>query len=195
MATEPAGGVAKTVQRNLTPGQVPYGASPASAVATAYAAVLGDSARGGRPASGLSSPTAERRSGAAESAPPLSARALEPAAASEPKQSGGHARSGPASSARLLAAAGVTIGEQEALLDHAQIEHIPVPKFSGSERRRYAPRPDLVLDVVIAKTPGTVNALRLLRARAPIDPPPAEASQNRSEPIKPRRRRGAASGS
>ncbi|HRI53901.1 MAG TPA: serine/threonine-protein kinase, partial [Pseudomonadota bacterium] len=49
LATEPAGGVAKTVQRNLTPGQVPYGASPASAVATAYAAVLGDSARGGRP--------------------------------------------------------------------------------------------------------------------------------------------------
>lgn len=101
----------------------------------------------------------------------------------------------PAALVRLLATAGVTIGDQEAVLDHAQIEHIPVPKFSGSERRRYAPRPDLVLDVVIAKTPGTVNALRLLRARAPIDPPPAEASQNRSEPIKPRRRRGAASGS
>ena len=77
----------------------------------------------------------------------------------------------PAALVRLLAKAGVTIGEPEAVLDHAQIEHIPVPKFSGSERHRYAPRPDLVLDVVIAKTAGTVNALRLVRARTPIDPP------------------------
>ena len=105
VATEPAGGVAKTVQRNLNPGQVPYGASPASAVATAYAAVLGDSTRGsGRPASGLISPAAERRGGAAE--PALSARALEPAAAaSEPKQSGGLLRSGSVGAARLAAAA------------------------------------------------------------------------------------------
>lgn len=50
----------------------------------------------------------------------------------------------PAALVRLLAAAGVAIGEPEA-----------------------------VLDVVIAKTPGpgTVNALRLVRARTPIDPP------------------------
>ena len=33
-AAEPAGGVAKTVQRNLSPGQVPYGAAATSAVAT-----------------------------------------------------------------------------------------------------------------------------------------------------------------
>jgi serine/threonine-protein kinase len=44
-AAAPPGGVAKTVPRNLAPGQVPYGASPpSSAVASAYAA-LGDKAR------------------------------------------------------------------------------------------------------------------------------------------------------
>lgn len=79
--------------------------------------------------------------------------------------------SDPAALVRLIAAAGVPIGEPEAVLDHAQIDHIPVPKFSGSERHRYAPRPDLVLDVVIEKTTRTVNALRVVRARVPIDPP------------------------
>lgn len=77
----------------------------------------------------------------------------------------------PAALVRLLAKAGVPIGEQEAVLDHKQIDHIPVPKFSGSVHHRYAPRPDLMLDVVIEKTPSTVNALRLVRARIPIDPP------------------------
>lgn len=87
----------------------------------------------------------------------------------------------PAALVRLLAAAGVPIGEQEAVLDHAQIDHIPVPKFSGSERHRYAPRPDLVLDVVIAKTPSTLNALRLVRARVPLDPP-ARGGANQDPP-------------
>lgn len=73
----------------------------------------------------------------------------------------------PAALMRLLAEAGVPIGEQEAVLDHAQIDHIPVPQFTGSERSRYAPRPDLVLDVIIEKTPRTVNAIRLVRARMP----------------------------
>jgi serine/threonine-protein kinase len=102
-AGEPVGGVAKTVQRNLTPGQVPYGAGPASAVATAYAAVLGDSARGsGRPPSGAAG--AERRS--ADPGPPPAVRVLDPDAVTlEPRQSEGLPRSGAVSATRSAAAA------------------------------------------------------------------------------------------
>ena len=86
-AAELAGHLAKTVQRNLNPGQVPYGASPPnSAVASAYAAVVSSSTRtsgAARPSGGAAAPavsgaaSGHRRSGTADAVSALAVRAAD----------------------------------------------------------------------------------------------------------------------
>jgi hypothetical protein len=74
----------------------------------------------------------------------------------------------PAALVGLLVQAGVFVGDQEAVLDHARFERIiPVPTLltGGDERHTYAPRPDIALDVILDARAGTVIAVRLIRAR------------------------------
>ncbi|MFO0577762.1 MAG: protein kinase [Polyangia bacterium] len=91
----PPGGVAKTVARNLAPGQVPYGASPPSAVASAFAA-LGDKPRPGDTVRSGSRGESAQRSGAnATSALPRPAAARDDESAGVAARAASHAAPDP----------------------------------------------------------------------------------------------------
>lgn len=109
-AAELAGHLAKTVQRNLNPGQVPYGASPpTSAVASAYAAVVSGATRASgaaRPTGGAAAPavsgtaSGHRRSGTADAVSALAVRAADAKPLAADSQAVSLPRSAAASPAR-----------------------------------------------------------------------------------------------
>jgi hypothetical protein len=66
--------------------------------------------------------------------------------------------------------AGVDIADEEAELDVSKIGHIRFPDIPDMTRRSYRVRRDLVVDVAVHDRAATVAALRIVRARHPIDP-------------------------
>jgi hypothetical protein len=75
----------------------------------------------------------------------------------------------PESVIESLIESGIPIEEDEAELDLSKIDHIAFPDLPETIRSSYRPRRDLALDVATHGASGAVAALRLVRARRPIE--------------------------